>query len=64
MFYTYQLGVQTNYIIYIWQGRHANVDELTASAYLAVELDRQVTFDIDLLSEIPYQSYSINGSPC
>jgi len=41
VFYTYKIGTQTNYIIYIWQGRHANVDELTASAYLAVELDRQ-----------------------
>ena len=43
VFYTYKIGTQTNYIIYIWQGRHANVDELTASAYLAVELDRQVS---------------------
>ena len=35
------LGTLPNYIIYIWQGRHANIDEVTASAYLAVELDRQ-----------------------
>ena len=41
VFYTYMLGTLPNYIIYIWQGRHANVDEVTASAYLAVELDRQ-----------------------
>ena len=41
VFYTYMLGTLPNYIIYIWQGRHANIDEVTASAYLAVELDRQ-----------------------
>jgi len=38
MFYS---GNIPNYIIYIWQGRHANVDEITASAYLAVQLDQQ-----------------------
>jgi len=41
VFYTYMVGEIPNYIIYIWQGRHAGVDEITASAYLAVELDRQ-----------------------
>lgn len=41
IFYTYMVGNVPNYIIYIWQGRHANVDELTASAYLAVILDQQ-----------------------
>lgn len=41
VFYTYMLGTLPNYIIYIWQGRHSNIDEVTASAYLAVELDRQ-----------------------
>ena len=41
VFYTYMVGQIPNYIIYIWQGRHAAQDEITASAYLAVELDRQ-----------------------
>ena len=41
VFYTYMTGNVPNYIIYIWQGRHAGQDEVTASAYLAVVLDRQ-----------------------
>ena len=32
------LGQIPHYLIYIWQGRHANIDEVTASAYLAVQL--------------------------
>ncbi|KAM6473002.1 advillin [Liasis olivaceus] len=39
--YTYELKNKPHYILYIWQGRHATVDELAASAYLAVELDQQ-----------------------
>ena len=31
VFYTYMVGDFPNYIIYIWQGRHAGVDEITAS---------------------------------
>ncbi|XP_074125920.1 advillin [Sminthopsis crassicaudata] len=39
--YTYEVNYKSHYILYIWQGRHASKDELTASAYQAVELDRQ-----------------------
>ncbi|XP_061470969.1 advillin isoform X2 [Rhineura floridana] len=39
--YTYELNRKPHYILYIWQGRHATVDELAASAYHAVELDQQ-----------------------
>ncbi|XP_072511316.1 advillin isoform X2 [Notamacropus eugenii] len=41
VFYTYEVNNKPRYILYIWQGRHASKDELTASAYQAVELDRQ-----------------------
>ncbi|XP_074055360.1 villin-like protein isoform X2 [Macrotis lagotis] len=37
--YTYQKSGRANYIIYIWQGRHASVEEVTASALNAIELD-------------------------
>ncbi|XP_032994354.1 advillin [Lacerta agilis] len=39
--YTYEVNRKPYYILYIWQGRHATVDELAASAYHAVELDQQ-----------------------
>ncbi|XP_060118532.1 villin-1 [Heteronotia binoei] len=39
--YTYQIYNKIHYIIYIWQGRHASQDEITASAYQAVILDQQ-----------------------
>uniref|UniRef100_A0A674IA68 Advillin n=1 Tax=Terrapene triunguis TaxID=2587831 RepID=A0A674IA68_9SAUR len=39
--YTYGVNHQPRYILYIWQGRHATPDELAASAYQAVEVDRQ-----------------------
>ncbi|NXE28808.1 VILI protein, partial [Ardeotis kori] len=39
--YTYFVGPKVNRIIYIWQGRQASVDELTASAYQAVILDQK-----------------------
>ncbi|NXE14840.1 VILI protein, partial [Lophotis ruficrista] len=39
--YTYFVGPKVNRIIYIWQGRQATVDELTASAYQAVILDQK-----------------------
>ncbi|XP_026570500.1 advillin [Pseudonaja textilis] len=39
--YTYELKNKPHYILYIWQGRHATVDELAASAYLAVQMDQQ-----------------------
>ncbi|XP_076410251.1 advillin isoform X1 [Peromyscus maniculatus bairdii] len=39
--YTYEVNGKPHYILYIWQGRHASQDELAASAYQAVEVDRQ-----------------------
>ncbi|XP_014642172.1 PREDICTED: advillin isoform X1 [Ceratotherium simum simum] len=39
--YTYEVSGRPNYILYIWQGRHASRGELAASAYQAVEVDRQ-----------------------
>ncbi|XP_077185065.1 advillin [Paroedura picta] len=40
--YTYEINRKPHYILYIWQGRHATVDELAASAYQAVEVDQQL----------------------
>ncbi|XP_060108858.1 advillin [Heteronotia binoei] len=40
--YTYEVNGKPHYILYIWQGRHATVDELAASAYQAVEVDQQL----------------------
>ncbi|XP_068940688.1 villin-like protein [Petaurus breviceps papuanus] len=37
--YTYQKSGRAQYIIYMWQGRHASVDEVTASALNAIELE-------------------------
>ncbi|XP_036594754.1 villin-like protein [Trichosurus vulpecula] len=37
--YTYQKSGRAQYIIYIWQGQHASVDEVTASSLNAIELD-------------------------
>ncbi|XP_074841267.1 villin-like protein [Carettochelys insculpta] len=39
--YTYLKSGRPHYIIYMWQGRHASVDEITACAFNAVELDKQ-----------------------
>ncbi|EMP28977.1 Advillin [Chelonia mydas] len=39
--YTYGVNHRPRYVLYIWQGRHATQDELAASAYQAVEVDRQ-----------------------
>ncbi|XP_072877004.1 advillin isoform X2 [Chlorocebus sabaeus] len=39
--YTYEVNGKPHHILYIWQGRHASQDELAASAYQAVEVDRQ-----------------------
>ncbi|KAM6421123.1 villin-1 isoform 2-T2 [Rhynochetos jubatus] len=39
--YTYFVGPKVNRIIYLWQGRQASTDELTASAYQAVILDQK-----------------------
>ncbi|KAM9123109.1 villin-1 [Pangshura tecta] len=39
--YKYLVNNKQHYIIYIWQGRHASKDEITASAYQAVALDQQ-----------------------
>uniref|UniRef100_A0A8C5WZG7 Gelsolin-like domain-containing protein n=1 Tax=Laticauda laticaudata TaxID=8630 RepID=A0A8C5WZG7_LATLA len=39
--YTYTKSGRPHYIIYMWQGRHASVDETTACAINAVELDKK-----------------------
>ncbi|KAK7881825.1 hypothetical protein WMY93_030234 [Mugilogobius chulae] len=39
--YTYMRANQPQYILYMWQGRHATKDEITASAYQAVNLDNK-----------------------
>ncbi|NXQ99794.1 VILI protein, partial [Sagittarius serpentarius] len=39
--YTYFVGPKVNRIIYLWQGRQASTDELAASAYQAVILDKK-----------------------
>ncbi|XP_053142779.1 villin-1 isoform X2 [Hemicordylus capensis] len=39
--YKYQVYNKIHYILYVWQGRHASQDEITASAYQAVILDQQ-----------------------
>ncbi|XP_029444229.1 villin-like protein [Rhinatrema bivittatum] len=39
--YTYLKSGKPNYILYMWLGRHATQDEITACAYQAVELDRK-----------------------
>uniref|UniRef100_A0A8C6Y5V6 Villin-1 n=1 Tax=Naja naja TaxID=35670 RepID=A0A8C6Y5V6_NAJNA len=38
--YKYLVYNKIHYIIYMWQGRHATKDEITASAYQAVMLDQ------------------------
>ncbi|KAM9839452.1 villin-1 [Aulostomus maculatus] len=39
--YTYQRSSQQQYILYMWQGRHATKDEVTACAYQAVNVDNK-----------------------
>ncbi|KAJ3611630.1 hypothetical protein NHX12_021645, partial [Muraenolepis orangiensis] len=39
--YTYQRANRQHYILYMWQGLHATRDEVTASAYQAVNVDNQ-----------------------
>ncbi|XP_041817129.1 villin-1 [Chelmon rostratus] len=39
--YTYQTSGQQQYILYMWQGRHATKDEITACAYQAVNVDNK-----------------------
>uniref|UniRef100_UPI003AABA1F0 advillin n=1 Tax=Centroberyx gerrardi TaxID=166262 RepID=UPI003AABA1F0 len=39
--YTYLIHNKQNYLLYIWQGRHASQDELAASAFQAVDLDQK-----------------------
>ncbi|XP_061689947.1 advillin isoform X2 [Syngnathoides biaculeatus] len=38
--YTYLVNNKKNYLLYIWQGRHATPDELAASALHAIDMDR------------------------
>ncbi|KAM9333828.1 advillin [Pholidichthys leucotaenia] len=39
--YTYQKAGQLQYILYMWQGRHATADEIAACAYQAINIDTQ-----------------------
>ncbi|XP_036376713.1 advillin [Megalops cyprinoides] len=39
--YTYKRSNQLQYILYMWLGRHATQDEITACAYQAVNLDNK-----------------------
>uniref|UniRef100_A0A3Q1HWR2 Villin-like n=1 Tax=Acanthochromis polyacanthus TaxID=80966 RepID=A0A3Q1HWR2_9TELE len=39
--YSYQRAHQLQYILYMWQGRHATTDEITACAYQAVNVDNK-----------------------
>uniref|UniRef100_A0A8K9XA66 HP domain-containing protein n=1 Tax=Oncorhynchus mykiss TaxID=8022 RepID=A0A8K9XA66_ONCMY len=39
--YTYEVHSKLNYLLYMWQGRHASQDEIAASAFQAVALDQK-----------------------
>ncbi|KAM6977670.1 advillin [Aplochiton taeniatus] len=39
--YTYRKSNREEYILYMWQGRHATQDEITACAYQAVNVDNK-----------------------
>uniref|UniRef100_A0A6Q2YTC6 HP domain-containing protein n=1 Tax=Esox lucius TaxID=8010 RepID=A0A6Q2YTC6_ESOLU len=39
--YTYKVQSRLNYLLYLWQGRHASQDEIAASAFQAVALDQK-----------------------
>uniref|UniRef100_A0A8C5W7L3 Villin-1 n=1 Tax=Leptobrachium leishanense TaxID=445787 RepID=A0A8C5W7L3_9ANUR len=39
--YKYLVNNKFHYIVYMWQGRHASQDEITASAFQAVALDQK-----------------------
>ncbi|XP_076003364.1 advillin [Genypterus blacodes] len=39
--YTYMTNNKNSYLLYMWQGRHASADEVTASAFQAVALDQK-----------------------
>uniref|UniRef100_A0A8C1RSR2 Advillin n=1 Tax=Cyprinus carpio TaxID=7962 RepID=A0A8C1RSR2_CYPCA len=39
--YSYDVNGRNSYILYMWKGRHASQDEVTACAYQAVTLDQQ-----------------------
>ncbi|XP_050978924.1 advillin [Labeo rohita] len=39
--YSYDVNGRNSYILYVWKGRHASQDEVTACAYQAVTLDQQ-----------------------
>ncbi|KAL6111617.1 avil [Pungitius sinensis] len=39
--YTYLVHSKKYYLLYIWQGRHATQDEVAASAFQAVDLDKK-----------------------
>ncbi|KAG7318754.1 hypothetical protein KOW79_017228 [Hemibagrus wyckioides] len=39
--YTYEVNNRKNYILYMWLGRHASQDEITACAFQSVTIDQQ-----------------------
>ncbi|KAF7693018.1 advillin [Silurus meridionalis] len=39
--YTYEVNGKKNYLLYMWLGRHASQDEITACAFQAVTVDQQ-----------------------
>uniref|UniRef100_A0A673Z7C5 Villin-1 n=1 Tax=Salmo trutta TaxID=8032 RepID=A0A673Z7C5_SALTR len=39
--YKYEVSHRSHYMLYMWQGRHATTGELAASAFQAVNIDRQ-----------------------
>uniref|UniRef100_A0A8C8I2H0 Villin-1 n=1 Tax=Oncorhynchus tshawytscha TaxID=74940 RepID=A0A8C8I2H0_ONCTS len=39
--YKYEVSNRSHYMLYMWQGRHATTGELAASAFQAVNIDRQ-----------------------
>ncbi|XP_056289651.1 villin-1 isoform X2 [Pseudoliparis swirei] len=39
--YTYEISNRRHHILYMWQGRHATKDEITACAYQAVNIDNK-----------------------
>ena len=59
VFYTYMVGEIPNYIIYIWQGRHAGVDEITASYGFSIYLKMKRNFCITFCPD-PHIQWNLN----
>ncbi|KAF2983628.1 hypothetical protein EK904_005556 [Melospiza melodia maxima] len=60
--YTYLRSGRPHYIIYMWQGRHASVDEITACALNAIELDRKYGDEAVQATEVPARASSLNSN--